>query len=161
MSSISIPLSTSTFLELAAFLRDAGSEMDPVWAVEEAVEYWLDNARWKTADLLPDTVQKPQRASYIWKAKDKRTGLPLSPIILPHGTCLRINTNEGAKQAFVDDGKLMFEGKKVRSPNAFAAAAAGHARDAWRDVFVQFPGQQSFELADSLRERNRKGKGAL
>lgn len=159
MSVVNVPISTATFLKLAGFLKDSGSDRDPAFAVEDAVEYWLENARWKTADLLPETVHERPRADYIWRAKDKATRSPLPPVVLPHGTVLQLSTSDGIKQATVDDGRLLFEGAQIRSPNAFAEAAAGHARDAWRDVYVRRPTDRHYILADDLREQNRKQKG--
>ena len=46
MSAISVPISTQTFLGLAEFLREKGSDRDPVEVIDSAIDYWMNNADW-------------------------------------------------------------------------------------------------------------------
>lgn len=145
MAQLSVPLSTPTFLRLAAFLEISGSERDPVETVEEAVIYWLENAEWKLPDLVPDAVR-----GYSWKIQ-KTTDRPAASLFLPQGSTLRIKVREGFEYAKVEGDQLIYRGESV-SPNQFAAVATGSARDAWRDVWVKRPSDHDYQHADALRQ---------
>ena len=45
-SSISVPISTKQFVELVRFLDEKGSDRDPVEVIQDASEYWVENADW-------------------------------------------------------------------------------------------------------------------
>jgi hypothetical protein len=146
MSHVSVPLPTSTFLRLVGFLQACGSDRDPVDIVEDAVDYWIDNAEWKTETLLPDAARK---GGYPWKVQ-KTSEHPATALPLPAGTALRIKVGAGFKYAKVNGDSLVYQGEQV-SPNQFAKLATGTDRDAWRDVWVKRPADQDFLHADALR----------
>ena len=50
-SKISVPIPTKLFIELSSFLSESGSDRDPVIAVIDAINYWMDNAAWKKEDF--------------------------------------------------------------------------------------------------------------
>ena len=53
-SHINIPVKTETFIALVDFLREEGSDRDPVETVELAIDYWIQNASMKPEDLMPE-----------------------------------------------------------------------------------------------------------
>jgi hypothetical protein len=134
MAEIAVPVSTSTFLRLAAFLKQGGSSVDPADMVEAAIEYWMDNAEWKP-ELLPDDSR-----GYMWKS-----------VFLPAGTMVRIKYEGSYTYAKIEGDYLMYNGEQV-SPNQFALKVTGSARDAWRDLWVKRPSDPDYQLADDLRQ---------
>jgi hypothetical protein len=149
MSQLSVPISTDTFLRLAVFLRESGSERDPVTVVEEAVEYWMANAEWKQESLLPDSAISEDDRGYAWKIQ-RTTDWPASALFLPSGTTLRIKVAREFAYATIEGDSLIYEGKSL-SPNQFAYRAAGSARDAWRDLWVKRPTDSDYRHAQALR----------
>jgi hypothetical protein len=135
-STINPPISTSTFLKLATFLKEHGSDRDPVDVVEDAIEYWMDNAVLKPEILAPD---EPDARGYSWKS-----------LFLPAGTDVRIKYNGFYIYAKVEGDFLTYKGERL-SPNQFAFKATGSARDAWRDLWIKRPTDSDYLLADSLR----------
>lgn len=140
-TSVAIPVRTSLFIELANFLRDQGSDRDPVQAVEDAIYYWIDNASWKQEDLLPEIYVKDK--GYTWKE-----------VFLPHATSIRMKYKSEYHYAQVDGDDVVFEGGKI-SPSAFANKVAGSPRNAWRDLEIRRPDDDEWVPADHLRESAR------
>ena len=68
MSEVSIPIPVSSFKRLIGFLDSVGSDRDPVAVVDDALDYWLDNASWKAHDLLPE-LHSDSGAGYRWKIR--------------------------------------------------------------------------------------------
>lgn len=56
-STINVPINTSQFVALVDFLREHGSDRDPVKAIEIAINYWIENASWKQDELLPEIFE--------------------------------------------------------------------------------------------------------
>lgn len=136
MSTISVPIPSQTFLDLADFLRGNGSDRDPVEVIETAVDYWMDNAAWKPEIVTPDRI----RSGYSWKS-----------VFLPSGTNLRIRYNSDYHYAKVEGDRLIYERDQV-SPNQFARKVAGCQRDAWRDLWIKRPADKDYVVANELRK---------
>jgi hypothetical protein len=142
-SHLSIPVRTSTFVDLVDFLRDVGSRRDPVGMVDLAIRYWIESASWKQADLLPEaTPATPSRLKgYMWK-----------DLFLPHGTHLRMRYRREFHYAQVEGDKIMYQGRDV-SPGEFANTVTKTSRNAWRDVWIKRSGDAEWHLADDLRSQ--------
>jgi hypothetical protein len=138
-STISVPMPTRLFVRLIEFLRDQGSDRDPVEAVAGAVDYWIDNVSWKQEDLMPEIFDRQK--GYRWKA-----------LFLPHGTIMRMKYKGEFHYAKVDGDRIVFQGRPV-SPSEFANGLTGTSRNAWRDIEVRRPADERWHLADSLRPR--------
>lgn len=139
MSKISVPFSTETFLRLCAFLEEKGDTRDPVEVVEDAVDYWLENAGWKDC-LLSVSTLAPEAQGYMWKN-----------VFLPTETILRIKYGNAFHYAKVEGDAVIYRGKSV-SPNQFALKVTKTARDAWRDLWIKRPSDNNFAVAQSLRK---------
>ncbi len=138
--SICVPVHTGLFLKLSDFLRERGSGRDPVDVVESAIEYWMDNADWKTADLMPDTIIERQHHGYMWR-----------PLLLPPATKVRMKYKGEIHHATVIGNNLIFNGESI-TPSEFANRVAnGTNRNAWRDLWIRRPHDAEFQLADDLR----------
>jgi len=133
--------------EVDEFLRERGSKLDLKSFTAIAIDYLLDNASWKE-NLLP------QSNGYDWK--NRRSGMVLN---LPPGTSVRMRKGGKYHYAKVQADDLIYEGQKV-SPNEFARTVAGHARDAWRDLWIKRPDDFDYRLADDLRKGGDGDDGA-
>jgi len=138
-STVCTPISTNSFLKLAHFLKEQGSDRDPLEVIETAIEYWMNNASWKREDLMPETLVGDDARGYTWKS-----------VFLPTGTMVRIKYDGSFIYAKVEGHYLMFNGERV-SPNQFAMKVTGTARDAWRDLWIKRPRDADYRLADDLR----------
>jgi hypothetical protein len=139
-SKISVPISTDLFVRMVDFLREKGSDRDPVEAIEGAIDYWMENANYHAGDLMPEVFERQNFRGYQWKS-----------LLLPPGTKVRMPYKGDVYHASVDGDDFMYQGKKV-SPSEFANKVAnGTARNAWRDLWIKRPQDRDFRLADDLR----------
>jgi len=144
-SSVGIPVRTALFIQLADFLREKGSDRDPVDAVEAAIQYWIDNADCKTEDLMPEVFERQNYRGYQWKT-----------LLLPSGTKVRMIYKGDSYQAAIEGDDFVYKGKKM-SPSEFAnTVARGTARNAWRDLLIKRPQDQNYRPADDLRPHDTR-----
>lgn len=139
---ISIPIATRQFLELAAFLKAQGDSRDPVLAVQDAIDYWLDNASWKP-ELLRQA--QPSNLGYQWKG-----------LFLPDSTEVRMQYKSDWYYAKVEGDKLIYEGEPI-TPGRLANTVAGTSRNAWRDLWIKRPTDAEWLLADDCRAVGEQG----
>lgn len=141
-STISVPIPSSLFIELVDFLREQGSNRDPVETVSTAINYWIDNASWKQEDLMPEIFTDDK--GYSWKN-----------VFLPHGTKIRMKYKGNYYYAQVEADDVIFE-EEVVSPSEFANKVANSSRNAWRDLEIRRPHDDDWISADKLRVAVRK-----
>jgi hypothetical protein len=149
---LAIPIPTSLFLELVDFLNKHKSNRDPVIAVVDAISYWMENADWKSEQLMPETVLSNTNG-YTWKYKD-------NSLFLPHGTGIRMRYKGKYHYAAVEGDEIKYQGETVtpaylanfitRTPKALGS------RNAWKDLWIKSPTKQQWELADNLRKLQQK-----
>jgi len=138
-SQISVPVDTDTFVALVHFLEGHSSWRDPVEVVGEAINYWIDNAEWK-----PEFLDKREQINgYRWKA-----------LLLPDGTKIRMKYEQEYHYAEVVGDAFLWNGKPS-SPSQFAGGVTNTARNAWRDLEIQRPGERGWNIADDLRKVKR------
>jgi len=143
-SIINVPVPLKTFLELVDFYKRKGSDRDPIEVINDAIQYWIENADWKEQALMPELSKEPDPTGYFWKS-----------IFLPHGTKIRMRYKTRDYWAEIQNGQLVHEGFAM-SPSEFANKVAGDtARNAWRDLWIKRPIDKSFKLADVLRQENQ------
>lgn len=140
MTHICIPLSTSLFLELAAFLKSEGSDRDPADAVDAAIRYWMENATWKQADLMPEIAARGD--GFRWKE-----------VYLPADTRLRMRYKGQYHYATVEGDQVVYQSQPT-TPSDFANKVTGTARNAWRDLEIRRPGDDEWIPAQQLRAVN-------
>lgn len=144
---ISIPVYTKTFLMLANFLQEQGSNKDPVIAVEDAIHYWMDNASWKQEDLMPELFTTGSRG-YTWKYKN-------NSIFLPHDAEIRMRYKRQYHYAKIECDEIKFQGVSV-SPSTLVKTITGNCRNAWRDLWIKYPNSDEWKLADDSRRQQEK-----
>lgn len=135
-SNISVPVSTKMFLVLVDFLREKGDSRDPVEAVEDAIQYWMDNADWK-----PELLRQSASYGYQWKS-----------LFLPDGTEVRMQYKGQYYYAKVDADRFVYQGETT-TPASMANTIAGNSRNAWRDLWIKRPSDTDWRLADEMRSR--------
>ncbi|MBX3452797.1 MAG: hypothetical protein KF777_24890 [Planctomycetaceae bacterium] len=134
-STISVPVPTDTFLALYEFLKGESVDLDPVEAVERAIDYWIDNASWK-----PEmSERKRTSAAFRWKE-----------VSLPDGTEVRMKYRGEYHYARIEGDAFLVEGARS-SPSQFAHAVTNTSRNAWRDLEVKRPHDRTWMLAAKLR----------
>ena len=137
-SYINIPVKTETFIELVDFLRDEGSDRDPVETVEMAIVYWMGNAAMKPEDLLPEVTNNEM--GYKWKQ-----------VFLPHATTIRMKYKGTYYYAKVQGDQVIYEGKSM-TPSEFANKVANSSRNAWRDLEIKRPRDNGYVSANTVRQ---------
>jgi len=135
-SYISVPIQTAQFLKLANFLQSKNDPRDPVEVIATAIEYWLDNADWKT-ELLSQIDSNVQ--GYQWKN-----------LFLSNGTQIRMQYKGTYFYAKVEGDEIIYNGKPI-SPGSLANTITKSSRNAWRDLWIKRPEDKKWELADNCR----------
>jgi hypothetical protein len=143
---VSVPIHTSVFLDLVDFLRDQGSNRDPVVAVADAIDYWIQNTSWKQHDLMPEIFTTESRG-YTWKYKD-------SCLFLPHDTEIRMPYKGQYHYAKVVGDEIKYKDAAI-TPGALANAVTSSSRNAWRDLWIKRPDEKEWTLADQLRRETK------
>ena len=127
-------LPPATLLELKTFLRESGSPLSVTEALVAAVRLWIERAQ---------SAAQPARG-YQWKL-----------LFLPEGTLARMHHAERWHVAQVVGDELIYQGEAV-SPHQLTQEVAGDGRNAWRDLWIRFPGEKNWACAAQLRARLQK-----
>lgn len=129
---IGVPLPAGTFQKLATFLSENGQTEDTGQLCARAIEEWL--ARQGAGGR-----------------KDAR-GLQWKNLFLPDQTMLRYSCEGQYHFATVEGNELIHEGRAL-SPHQWVLAVAGRGHNAWRSMWVRFPGQGRWLRASVLRQQ--------
>ena len=104
---------------------------------------WSAEYREKHADELDHQFQErfgSATRGYQWQS-----------VFLPNGTKVRMQYRGSDTYGEIRHQKLFLENDAV-SPSEFASRVANNtSRNAWRDIYVQFPGDADWKFADGLR----------
>jgi hypothetical protein len=77
-------------------------------------------------------------------------GYQWKTLFLPDASKLRMRYARQSYYAEVVGEELLYQGDSL-SPSQFAKAVAGDGRNAWRDLWIRFPGEKNWTLAATLR----------
>ncbi|MGO4467847.1 hypothetical protein [Pseudoduganella sp. RAF53_2] len=119
----------ATYSRLLKFLHASDSPLCASEAVTRAVQLWINSRQRVVAPVT----------GYQWKC-----------LFLPSGTRLRVHCMGQVSYGEVIGDELVFRGRAV-SPRQMVTAAAGEARNAWRDLWVRRPQDCDWTQADKLR----------
>ncbi|MES2899106.1 MAG: hypothetical protein V4723_05215 [Pseudomonadota bacterium] len=86
----------------------------------------------------PALASEPS-CGYLWKT-----------LFLPDGTQLRMTVSHHTYHARVVGDHIMYEGRSV-TPRGLTLAIAGEGRNAWRDLWIRFPGAAHWKGANRCR----------
>lgn len=119
--------------QVADFLN--ATEGDPdIWSAE-----YIDKHHDKTDQEFLDSFGNPTR------------GIQWGQLFLPNGTQIRMTYSGDAHYGEIRHEKLVLENEAV-TPSEFASRVANNtSRNAWRDLYIKFPGKGTWKLADDLR----------
>ncbi|WP_109477923.1 hypothetical protein [Paraburkholderia sp. C35] len=131
---ISVPVQTQQFISLVDFLRSNGDSRDPVLVVTEAIDYWMENASWKS-----ELLKKSATLGYQWKE-----------VFMEDGTEVRMQYKGQYYYAKVEGDQLIYEGAPT-TPGSLANTIANSSRNAWRDLWLKLPSDPQWRLADDCR----------
>jgi len=128
---VCIAISSKTLRAMLDYQEEQECEFDPASLAEFAIHDWIERQR---------ELARPQgQRGYFWKK-----------LFLPDGTRLRVSNHSITRYAAIVGDDLVYESMTM-SPNQFAQATLGSARNAWNVVYVQMPGQREWKMAFRLR----------
>lgn len=135
----SLNLPPATLLALSEHLRKTDSKMSIEEGAAAAIDAWL-------AAADPQPVQRDPQVPRGYQWKD---------LFLPDGTDARMIYDGVTCYARVNGDQLMFQGRRV-SPRLFTQLVAPGVRNAWRDLWLRFPGTHEWKRAASIRKEQQK-----
>jgi hypothetical protein len=151
-SFLNVPIPTADFLKLVDFLRENDSPLDPVIAIQEAIDDWIAmSGTWSEEDWRrilrlneDEEREQPKGDGYLWKT-----------VLLPPGSSVRMKYKGKDYHATIEGDAFIYNNKAI-SPSEFAnLVAGGTARNAWRDLWIKRPTDRQFRPATHFRrERN-------
>jgi len=100
----------------------------------DAVRAWM-----KPAPASQQPLAEASGAGYQWKE-----------LFLPEGTKLRASFGGDAYFAVVEDNAVKYS-EHVLSPSRFANLLGSGNRNAWKAIWLRFPGETEWLLADTRR----------
>jgi hypothetical protein len=152
-------LPATLFHALAKFTGEGWFGPKTEAALAAAVRDWLerqqDDGRAPRPEAEPTPPSEPRAQS------DAATGAP-SPtatgqqgyqwkqLFLPDGTLLRVTIGPDTTYAQVEGNALRADGKRS-TPSRFANAGGGAVRNAWRVIWLRFPGDTRWRRAAACR----------
>jgi hypothetical protein len=143
---VSVPIDRELYNE---FILRAGRSVDVAQWIENIVADFLQ--RTEGDDLVwGDTAREPG-ASSAQEYGPPHKGLYWQNVFLKNGTRLRMNYAGQEWIAEIRHGSLIFDGREM-TPSQFAREVAGHNRNAWRDLYIRFPNENRWQLADVIRQ---------
>lgn len=131
--------------------------------VEHALETFLERTEgdgdiWSAAYVHEWT----ERTSDSWERRfgKREQGYQWQMLFLPNGTRLRMTYQGQDHHITVSHQQIRDENRRY-SPSEWASAVANNTnRNAWRDIWVCFPGDAEWQLAASLRSELFKSAGS-
>lgn len=133
----------------------SGGKLDPIALAETEVRDFVvrnsGNALvWTEKGLEAFARENPSKEA---QTGDPKKGYQWQRLFLPNGTDLRMTYRGRNAYAQVQHEKLNSEGEDL-SPSQWVSVNANNtSRNAWRDVWVRFPGANDWILADDLRRK--------
>ena len=144
-----VPLHAELYAELVR--RSGEADVSPF--IEHSVESFLDRTEGDPGIWSAEYIEK------LTEKEDGEYGNPKlgyqwNALFLPNGTKIRMTYKGKDSYAEIRHERLHWR-EETLSPSQFAARIAdGTNRNAWRDLYIQFPGDGSWKLADSLRRQH-------
>jgi hypothetical protein len=138
----------------------SGGKVDPVdmaiYQLEEWIERTLNDEDAWTEEGFEEWQLELAPAAKGPSLGDPTKGYHWKELYLPNGSELRMTYRGQIHHAQVRNEKLVYEGNAY-SPSKLASKIAGDTgRNAWRDLWIKFPGQTNWDLAIRLRRREQK-----
>ena len=132
---IGVPVTFTVFQELCKFLDGSTVSEELAAVASKAITAWIEQQSAPPKEDSPALL-----GGYQWKQ-----------VFLPEGTKLRVVVKRRTFHADVVGGQIVFNGQTT-SPACLVNQLASTTRNAWKHVWVLFPGEARWQLAQSLRE---------
>jgi hypothetical protein len=133
----------SDFLDLDLYLTQTRPGVTPEAFLTELLRRWL-------------AVEK-ERISLRSRSDRVARGFQWKNVFLPDGTCLRTTYSDQTEFAKVIGEHIVSDEGEVMTPSLFANRCA-KGRNAWRFVWLRFPGNDYWIRADDCRARVEEGQ---
>ena len=141
-------------VELYADLVRRSGDADVSGYVHHSIESFLERTEgdagiW-SAEYIAKLAEKEDEA--FWeKFGDPTRGFQWQTVFLPNGTRIRMTYGGNDSYAEIRHARFCYEDEMI-SPSRFASRVANNTRrNAWRDLYIKFPGEAAWRHADSLR----------
>lgn len=149
---IYVPLPVELYAEL---VRRSGRD-NVAGYIESQVEDFLNVTEGDPRIWSSDYVEKYAEAQDddFWaKFGNPSRGYQWQNVFLPNGSQVRMTYRSEATYGEVRHEKLYFDDETM-TPSEFARRVANNtSRNAWRDLYIQFPGEGGWKFADDLRRQ--------
>jgi hypothetical protein len=149
---IYVPLHVDLYAEL---VNRSGSA-DVSGFIEHSVESFLDRTEGDAGIWSSEYIEKLAVAEddgFYEKYGDPNRGYQWQNVYLPNGTQVRMTYRGEATYGEIRNEKLYLDEVSM-SPSEFARHVANNtSRNAWRDIYVKFPGDGGWKFADDLRRQ--------
>jgi hypothetical protein len=151
---IYIPLRADLYAEL---IKRSGQSNVHIY-VQNQVESFLDTTEGDPMIWSAEYIERhaeAEGARFIAKYGNPSRGYQWQNVYLPNGTQIRMTYRGEATYGEIRKEKL-FSGKDSLSPSEFARRVASNtSRNAWRDIYIKFPGDGGWKFADDLRRQKK------
>lgn len=148
-----VPLDVELYAEL---VRRSG-EADVSSYIDHSVQSFLERSAGDGNVWSAEYVERfddEEEQAFREKYGDPKQGLQWDALLLLNGTQVRMTYGGRHSHGEIRHGELYFGDDRMRSPSAFACRVANNtSRNAWRDLYLKFPGEGSWQLADGLRSQ--------
>ena len=114
-------------------------------------------ASWEIEPAICDAIRaymKPQPAAQASQDAVTDAGHQWKQVFLPEGTRLRASFGHAPYFAVVQGSEIRC-GEQSLSPSAFANLKGSGNRNAWKAVWLRFPGSEQWVLADTCRTQQK------
>jgi hypothetical protein len=122
--------------------------------IEHAIRSFLDRTENDGTLWSHEYIHESTRDSHNTSAElgSPNKGYVWAALMVPNGSRLRMTYKSADYFAIVAKEEIMYEGKSY-TPSELARYIAGNTnRNAWRDFYIQLPGQKTWRRADALRQ---------
>lgn len=124
--------------------------------IDHSVESFLERTEGDPTIWSVEYIEKladQEDEAFLEKFGDPRQGYQWQNVFLPNGTKVRMFYRWQYSYAEIRHGRFYYNKEFISSPSQFARRVANNTtRNAWRDLYIQFPGEGSWKLASSLRQ---------
>ncbi len=148
-----MPLHVDLYAELIERSGKADISVYSHNVVADFLDRTEGNAQIGSSEYIEKVAPK-QDDDFFAKCGDPSRGYQWQNVYLPNGTQIRMTYRGEATYGEVRHDKL-YSGEESMSPSEFARHVANNtSRNAWRDIYLKFPGDGAWHFADDLRRQN-------
>lgn len=141
---IPVPVPHEVFNALCDYMDEVHCKRHITFVAGDAIKAWIADARKRAAESPTAVAQ-----GYQWKI-----------LFLPSGTRLKTSVRGRTMYAVVEGERIIHENRTM-SPHEFANAFGVRGRNAWRDIWIHLPYDETWRLAATVRKSLAEGTGRI